>query len=93
MGFKLKFIEDNGDTVSEASIPSQYQGFDGVVHGGIVATFLDEIMAQSVKKSGQKAMTGTLTVNYIKPCRTDEKIQILGRIVESMVELLKPRAR
>jgi len=89
IGFKLKFKEDKGDTISETTIPFQYQGFDGVAHGGIVATFLDEIMAQAVKKSGQKAMTGTLTVKYRKPCRTDEKIQIRGRIVEINGRIIK----
>jgi len=88
-GFKMTFREENDDTVSEAVIPSQYQGFDGVVHGGIVATFLDEIMAQALKKSGQKAMTGTLTVKYRKPCRTYEKIQIRGRIVEINGRIIK----
>ena len=61
----------------------------GDVYKRQVATFLDEIMAQAVKKSGQKAMTGTLTVKYRKPCRTDEKIQIRGRIVEINGRIIK----
>lgn len=85
----MVFLQENGDVVSEAVIPSQYQGFDGVVHGGIVATFLDEIMAQAVKKSGYRAMTGTLTVKYRKPCYTNEKIQVRGRIVEVNGRVIK----
>ncbi len=89
IGFKLKFKQENGDTISETAIPSQYQGFDGVVHGGIIATFLDEIMAQAVKKSGQRAMTGTLTVKYRKPCRTEKQIQMRGRIIEISGRIIK----
>ena len=89
VGFKMKFIQENGDTVSEAVIPSHYQGFDGVVHGGIVAAFLDEIMAQAVKKLKQKAVTGTLTVKFRKPCRTNEKIQIRGRVLDINGRIIK----
>jgi len=88
-GFKIIFHQEDGDVVSEAVIPTQYQGFDGVVHGGIIATFLDEIMAQAVRKSGQRAMTGTLTVKFRKPCRTHEKIQVRGRIVEVKGRVIK----
>ncbi len=88
-GFRMTFHQENGDTVSEAIIPTQYQGFDGIVHGGIVATFLDEIMAHAVRKTGQRAMTGTLTVRFRKPCHTDERIQIRGRIVETNGRIIK----
>ena len=65
------------------------QGFDGVVHGGIVAAFLDEIMAQAVKKLKQKAVTGTLTVKFRKPCRTNEKIQMRGRVLDINGRIIK----
>ncbi|MEI6158042.1 MAG: PaaI family thioesterase [Atribacterota bacterium] len=79
-GFKMIFRREGHESVSEVVIPATYQSFDGVVHGGMVAAFLDEIMADAVRKTGEHAVTGTLTVKYRKPCRIGEKIELRGWI-------------
>uniref|UniRef100_A0A7V3YKY9 PaaI family thioesterase n=1 Tax=Candidatus Caldatribacterium californiense TaxID=1454726 RepID=A0A7V3YKY9_9BACT len=94
-GFSLRFREEDGWTVAETVVPWYLQGFAGVVHGGIVASLLDEVMSHSVKRAGISAVTGTLRVKYLKPCPT-EKILVLrgrvrrrkGRIVAAFGEIL-----
>lgn len=94
-GFALRFREDDGWTVTEVVVPWYLQGFAGVVHGGIVASLLDEVMSYSVKSSGIFAVTGTLEVKYLRPCPTERILTLRGqvrgkqgRIVEAWGEIL-----
>jgi hypothetical protein len=51
-GLGLRFYEIGPDEVTATvSIPEQYQGYPGVVHGGITAAMLDEVL-------GRAAMVG-----------------------------------
>ena len=63
-------------------IPSIYQGAHGMVHGGIIAMLLDEVMAKVSRFQQDRAVTGELTVKYLKPVPTDEEIVIEGWEVE-----------
>jgi uncharacterized protein (TIGR00369 family) len=61
---------------------AEYQGGAGFVHGGIVATLLDEVMAK-VNRFGQDyAVTAQLTVEYLKPVPVDEELIVNGWEVE-----------
>ncbi len=43
-GLQLRFYESvPGEIVAEYTVPEQYQGYPGVVHGGIVTAMLDEV--------------------------------------------------
>jgi uncharacterized protein (TIGR00369 family) len=66
--------------VAETVVPWYLQGFAGVVHGGIVASLLDEVMSHSVKHAGISAVTGTLRVKYLKPCPTEKILMLRGRV-------------
>ncbi len=71
-GLKLKFYEDPEDRVVRAEfvVPETYQGYPGVVHGGIVAAILDEVAGRAVMlhKDHQTFMvTLRLTVRYRRP--------------------------
>jgi hypothetical protein len=46
-GFKLSFHEYPDGTVrSSLKIKTEYQGWPGIVHGGIIASLLDEVTAR-----------------------------------------------
>ncbi|MEN3185964.1 MAG: PaaI family thioesterase [Atribacterota bacterium] len=90
-GFQLRFRQEENDTVTETVIPWYYQGFDGVAHGGMVAALLDEVMSHAVKATGEIAVTGTLEVKYLRPCRTGEIVTLRGRVVEKKGRLIQAR--
>jgi len=81
-GFHLKFGQENGFTTTETSVPWYYQGFKGVVHGGIVAALLDEVMSHSLENAGIEAVTGTLEARYIKPLLTEKPLTARGQVVK-----------
>jgi uncharacterized protein (TIGR00369 family) len=56
----------------------EYQGATGFIHGGIIATVLDEVMSKASRFSSARAVTAELTVEYLRPVRVDEKLRIEG---------------
>ena len=79
-GLHLRFAE-TGDGVSAAFTPfAMHQGFQGVIHGGIVSTVLDEAMAWAVSRAGTWAVTGELRVRFRAPLRVGEATTVTGRV-------------
>jgi len=62
--------------------PGQYSGPPGAAHGGIVAAYLDEVLAAAVvRAAGRTAVTGELTVRYVKPVPVETPIIGKGSLV------------
>ncbi len=70
-----------------------YQGWDGIVHGGIVSTLLDEAMAKLAFELGYQAVTASLEVRFKKPAPILEPLQVYGEITEVTKRLIRARAR
>lgn len=67
-GLRLSFEESAGHLHAEWVPVPEYQGYINVIHGGIIATLLDEIGAWCVNvKAGTSAVTSVMTVRYLKP--------------------------
>jgi uncharacterized protein (TIGR00369 family) len=83
-GMQLTFEQDDATQRIRGSfrIPAAYQGGRGMVHGGIIAALLDEVMAKVSRFHRDSAVTGELTVKYLKPVLTDEDIVVEGWEVE-----------
>ncbi len=68
IGLKLHFEESERYLHAAWSPEMEYQGYLNVVHGGIIATLLDEIGAWCINvKAGTSAVTSQLSVRYLKP--------------------------
>ena len=68
-----------GTVRARCKIPRRFHGAPGILHGGIVATLLDEAMAKTTSALGLTAMTHELTVEYRKMVPTSRWILIEGR--------------
>ena len=79
-GMRLAFDRDDARQriVGRFRIGADYQGGMGFLHGGIIATVLDEVMSKVSQFSGVRAVTAELTVEYLKPVRVDQEIQVEG---------------
>jgi uncharacterized protein (TIGR00369 family) len=83
VGLKLAFYEDpEAEQVRvEFTVPDEYQGFPGVVHGGIVAAILDETTGRAVMIDGgddNLMVTLHLTVRYRRPTPTETPLTAVG---------------
>jgi uncharacterized protein (TIGR00369 family) len=69
----------------ELTIPEAFNGFPGVVHGGIVAALLDEAMVRSALLDGDfddLMVTARMEVTYLRPVPTGEPVVAAGRMVK-----------
>jgi uncharacterized protein (TIGR00369 family) len=84
VGLRLEFSKTvDGHIVSTAVISNQYEGPPGYLHGGIIATLLDEAMSKANRARGVTAMTRQMQVEYLRPVPSDSAIRIIGRVTRS----------
>ena len=80
-GLGLSFYEVGPDEVTaEVVIPSHFEGYPGIVHGGIVAAMLDEIAGRAVLVGEHEhfRLTAKLEIRYRKPVPSGERLQLRG---------------
>ena len=74
-------FEPVGDGVEALFVPrSEHQGFEDVIHGGIVSTVLDEAMAWATARAGLWAVTGEMRVRFRLPLRVGERTSVTARV-------------
>ena len=78
IGLKLQFRREGEAYVATFTAPQTLQGYHNVIHGGIVATLLDEAMARYVWELYGPAATAKLDIRYRKPAPCGVPIQLRG---------------
>jgi len=93
-GLRLSFeIDREKQTLKTVFVSSPvYQGFDGVVHGGIISTLLDEAMAKLAYELGYNTVTVSLEIRFKKPAPILEPLLVYGEITEVSKRLVKAKA-
>lgn len=80
----MRFYDNGQDEVcSETTIAEEYQGYPGVVHGGVIASILDEVVCRvaMIEDHHHFMMSVKLEVKYRHPVPTETPLQVTGRIV------------
>jgi uncharacterized protein (TIGR00369 family) len=79
-GMKLVFDanESTQRVIGRFRLGPEYQGATGFIHGGIIATVLDEVMSKVSRFHNVHAVTAELTVEYLRPVRVNEELQVEG---------------
>ncbi len=76
------FIRDESTVRVDFNPRPEYSGFSDVLHGGIVAAALDEIMAwTAMLLEGVMVVTGTLDLRYRKPAPVAETMTLEGELL------------
>jgi acyl-coenzyme A thioesterase PaaI-like protein len=83
-GLQLQFYELDDYVQSEWIPLPQFEGYPGVIHGGIQATLLDEIGAWTMYiKARCSGVTSRMNLKYIKPLDSKQgKILLRGKLKE-----------
>jgi len=92
-GLKLEFDREGDEYVTYFTAQKRHQGYVGIVHGGIVSTILDEVMARYVHVLGHSAVTGEMTLRFKRPARVGQKLRFAGRIEQENSRLILCSAR
>lgn len=83
IGMRLRFEKDGDAVVCRSHLRPEYAGYRDFIHGGVVATLLDEAMGWAlVHASGNYGVTRNLQVTYRRPVAVDRPIVLRGRVVE-----------
>ena len=84
VGLRLEFATaEDHSVVCMAVISDDYEGPPGYLHGGIIATLLDEAMSKSVRARGFTAMTRHMEFDYLRPVPSSTPIRLEGHVTRN----------
>ncbi len=93
IGFHLDFKKNpQGLMKTRVSIPKTFQGYNGVVHGGILASLLDATMTRCLLDSDILAMTGDFKVRYKHPVPVQREVEVRAAMVHKRKPLYEMKA-
>ena len=90
----MKWYEDHDEQQvhSTVTVPEHFNGYPGVVHGGIVTAILDETSGRAVMlKSGKDALMVALKleVTFRRPTPTETPLKIIGWVTKQSTSRAK----
>jgi acyl-coenzyme A thioesterase PaaI-like protein len=82
LGLNVKFFDTGpGEVSAECTVPEEFQGYPGVVHGGIVAALLDEVAGRSQMgdvDNPRFMFTARLEIRYRKNVPVEKPLRLVG---------------
>ena len=92
IGLRLRFTTE-GDAVRAEFTPGpQYQGYDGVLHGGIVAAALDDAMANLFHLRGRETLTARLEIRFRREAPVGQRLVVTARLTGERRKLFTAEA-
>jgi uncharacterized protein (TIGR00369 family) len=79
-GMKLTFEQDDTarKIIGRFRLGAEYQGAFGIIHGGVIAVVLDEVMGKVCRFRGVRAVTAEMNIEYLKPVWVDADLIVEG---------------
>ena len=81
IGMRLKIEIGHGVARSTWVAGHDFVGWSDKIHGGIIATLLDEVMAWAPSSDDAWAVTAEMTIRYRSPATPGEELRAIGRVV------------
>jgi uncharacterized protein (TIGR00369 family) len=92
-GLRMTMHVEPGRAWSELTLSDQFEGWEGVIHGGILATLLDEVMGWALADGDDWGVTARLNVEYRKPVHVGASIRAEGWVERSRRRVMELGAR
>lgn len=80
VGLNIRFALEGDICKAEWTSSSDYAGYDGVTHGGILFCLLDDVMANLLFLKGEVCLTAKADVRYRKSMDIGETVQLESRL-------------
>lgn len=81
LGVDIFWDGEKENTVIKIRPDATWCGYEGIVHGGIIASIFDDAMAWAVRQAiGGWAVTGEMSVRYLRPVKEGEEYTVVGRV-------------
>ena len=88
-GLRLDLHAADGRCWTEVVIPDRFQGWDGIAHGGILATILDEVMAWATIAEDNWGVTARMAIEYKRPATVGTLVRGEGEVVRVRRRLIE----
>jgi hypothetical protein len=94
-GLRMVFHDDGEQVTSQTTVDEMFQGYPGIVHGGVVAAMLDEVVARvaMVQDHMHFLMSVRLAVKFRLPTPTSIPIRLLGRRIRDRGRFTEAQAQ
>lgn len=89
IGLRLVFRQEGDAIVADYLPEPSYQSFPGIVHGGVIATLLDETMSRTAMIEGRWMMTGKLEVRYRAAAPIGKLLRVSARTLSSRSRMIQ----
>ena len=93
-GLQLTFYrnEDGNGVWAPFTPTAAFEGYGGIIHGGIICTLLDEVMAWSLYRQQTWAVTGQLNTRFRKPVEVGVPVRAIGKVVNDRGRVIEMKA-
>jgi uncharacterized protein (TIGR00369 family) len=92
IGLRLRFTARGDSVRTEFTAGPRYQGYEGVLHGGIVAAALDDAMAQLFYMKGQASLTARLEIRFRREAQVGRQLVVTARLTGERTKLFTAEA-
>jgi acyl-coenzyme A thioesterase PaaI-like protein len=92
-GLQLDLHIDGERCWTTIELAGRFQGWDGIAHGGIVCTLLDEVMAWSLVDHDNWGLTARLTVTFKRPVPLETPVRAEGWVTLARRRLISTAGR
>ncbi len=82
IGLHLKLNLEPGKCWTELEMPRRFEGWEGIIHGGILCTILDEVMAWALVAQDSWGVTARMSIEFRRPVTVGQAIRAEGWITE-----------
>ena len=78
---KLRFVRSGEGVRTFFRASRILQGYEGLVHGGVISTLLDAAMTHCLFSQGIEAVTADLQIRFLEPVQSSDHLEICARKV------------
>lgn len=93
IGLKLSFEWDGRTARTEFTPDKLYQGWPGLVHGGITTCMLDEALAYAARFEGKNCVTTKMETRFRRLASVEEPLIITASVTRNTRRLIETKAQ
>jgi acyl-coenzyme A thioesterase PaaI-like protein len=93
IGLHLQLRLAPGRCTTEITLARQFEGWEGIVHGGILCTILDEVMAWSLVERDNWGVTAKMSIQFRSPAVVGHTFRAEGWMVEDRRRIHRTEGR
>jgi len=83
IGFKaaISVDQDQATSWTRVRLTADFQGWQDVIHGGVLAALLDEVCIYACRTRADQCVTAELQVRFRKPVPVGSEVEVFGQLV------------